>query len=116
MIDFVEKGDTELRKRNLHRTRGRCELCGSNYQPDNHHLLPKSVYPQHRFEKMNTAILCRRRCHNMAENFPMEFTEAIKDKPAFRERVQWVSDHKKIGMHPSEVDYEAMYNELMESE
>jgi hypothetical protein len=116
MTDFVKKGDTELRKRNLERAGGRCELCSSDYQPDNHHLLPKSVYPQHRFKAINTAILCRRRCHNMAENFPIEFEEAIFDKPAFHERVEWVNDNKGIGKYPSEVDYEEMYNELMESE
>jgi hypothetical protein len=116
MTDFVQKGDKELRKRNLARAGNRCELCGDTYEPDNHHLLPKSVYPQHRFEKMNTAILCRRVCHNMAENFPLKFADAIKDKPAFQERAEWVNDHKGIGKYPSKVDYEKMYDVLMESE
>jgi hypothetical protein len=116
MNPFVEKGDAELRERNLVRAYGRCELCGSTHEPDNHHLLPKSVYPQHRFEKMNTAILCRRKCHNMAENFPTAFTEAIQDKANFQERIQWVDEHKGIGKYPAEVDYEEMYETLMSEE
>jgi hypothetical protein len=116
MTDFVKKGDQELRKRNLERAGNRCELCKSNYMLDNHHLLPKSVYPQHRFEPRNTAILCRFRCHNLAENHPLDFAEAIENNEAFRERVEWVSEHKGIGKFSYDCDYEEMYNELMESE
>jgi hypothetical protein len=36
--------------------------------------------------------------------------------PAFTQRIMWVNDHTGIGKYPSEIDYEKMYNELMESE
>ena len=113
---FTLDGDKELRKRNLARAGDRCELCGSTYQPDNHHLLPKSVYPQHRFEKMNTTILCRLKCHNLAENHPEDFADAIAGKANFQERIEWVDEHRGIGKYPSEVDWEKMYNELMNEE
>lgn len=116
MTDFVKKGDQELRKRNLERAVNRCELCKSTYMLDNHHLLPKSVYPQHRFEKMNTAILCRFRCHNLAENRPTDFANAIEMHPAFTQRIMWVNDHTGIGKYPRDIDYEEMYNVLMGSE
>jgi hypothetical protein len=49
----------------------------------------------------------------MAENFPAEFAKAFGDKPELQERFQWVFDHKGIGKHPTEIDYEEMYDELM---
>ena len=113
MNPFIKKGDKILRERNLARAGNKCELCSSTYQPDNHHLLPKSIYPQHRFEKMNTAILCRFRCHNLAENHPTDFAEAIQMKANFQERIHWVNEHTGIGKHPAEVEWEEMYNELM---
>jgi hypothetical protein len=116
MNEFIKKGDKELRKRNLARAGNRCELCPSTYQLDNHHLLPKSIYPQHRFEPMNTVILCRLKCHDMAENHPIDFAEEFETNANLQDRADWVNEHKGIGKYPSSVDYEKMYNELMESE
>jgi hypothetical protein len=112
MNPIIKKGDEELKKRNLERAGNKCELCNSTYQLDNHHLMPKSIYPQWRFEEMNTAILCRFRCHSLAENHPTDFANAIEMKANFHERIQWVNEHTGIGKYPADVDYEAMYEKL----
>jgi hypothetical protein len=52
----------------------------------------------------------------MAENFPTEFAEAIELKANLEDRFMWAHDHWGIGKYPVEVDYEEMYDVLMESE
>jgi hypothetical protein len=116
MEQVVKDGDVVLKKRNLERAGNKCELCNSTYQLDNHHLLPKSIYPQWRFEKMNTAILCRFRCHNLAENHPTDFANAIQMKANFTQRIMWVNEHTGIGKYPTEINYGEMYDELMRDE
>jgi len=113
MSSYIKKGDILLKKHNLIRANNRCELCGATFELDNHHLLPKSVYPQWRFEKRNTVILCRRKCHNLAENFPIEFARIFKEKVRFKERVKWVEEHAGIGKYPTEVNWEEMFDNLM---
>jgi len=114
MNNFIPLGDQLLRKRNLERAGDRCELCNSAYCLDNHHLLPKSIYPQWRFEEMNTAILCRFKCHNLAENHPTDFLNEIEMKANFTERIMWVNEHMGIGKYPAEINYEEMYKELLD--
>jgi len=63
---------------------------------------------------MNTAILCRFRCHNLAENHPTDFLNEIEMKANFTERIMWVNEHMGIGKYPAEINYEEMYKELLD--
>ena len=117
MDPIIKKGDALLREKNLKRANFKCEMCGTDQDRlDNHHLLPKSVYPQHRFRPENTTILCRKKCHYEAEVFPERFLSEAVLIPRLRDRVLWRDEHNKIGMNPVEVDYEGMFEVLNQSE
>jgi len=113
MHDAVKKGDALLREMNLKRADFKCEVCGTDQDTlDNHHFLPKSVYPQHRFNPDGTAILCRRRCHFEAENYPDQFLASAVQIERLQDRVLWHDINKGIGKYPSEVDYDDMFDDL----
>ena len=44
-----------------------CVICGKWCVPDLMHLLPRSIYPQHKTNPLNLAIGCRI-CHNKYDN------------------------------------------------
>ena len=116
MKAIVKKGDKLIREYSLMRAGCRCELCNTDRDDlDSHHLLPKSVYPQHRHNPNNIAILCRRECHIMAEDHPEEFAEQAAESGRFADRLQWADDHRDTDKYPTEVDYEENVRMLREA-
>lgn len=69
--------------------RNRESVCG-------HHILPKSVYPEHRLNEKNIIPLCFM-CHGTAHDHPKEFTEWLA--VARPEQHKWAEDnrHHRIG-------------------
>ncbi len=107
MKPVIIKGDRLLKQICLLRAEHRCEKCTSSlHELDPHHLLPKSVYPQHRHNPENIVILCRRKCHNLAELNPVKFLAEIRLKLNLKDRVVFYDENKDINPHPVSVDYE----------
>lgn len=114
---FVAKGDKLRREKALVRAGYRCELgCRvfGKHNLQDHHLLPKSVYPQHRFKLINSAILCVT-CHDTAENDPDRFEEKALQSPALRDRMLWALENTGVDKYPTEVDYEENVRLLKEA-
>ena len=114
MNKYIKPGEILLRQIALRRAGNQCEMCRDTYMLDNHHLLPKSEYPQHRLNPKGTVILCRMKCHDLAENHPKEFLAAARLNDNLVDRMIWFDQNRCIGKHPAKVDYEKHYLALQE--
>lgn len=114
MNEFVKKGEPILREICLDRAGHKCELCDSEFMLDCHHILAKSIYPQYRLEPMNIIVVCRMKCHCLAENQAEEFLEQVGEKSKLQDRLIWATLLRGIDMNPTDADYEGQYNKLME--
>ncbi len=112
MKTIILRGDKIHRQMALERAGNQCELCWNSYHLENHHVLPKSVYPQHRFNFFNSCILCPV-CHNMIELEPIILTKHMETRLQFRDRLSWYKENTGIGKNPTEVDYEKQFKELI---
>lgn len=116
MKPIIKEGDKLIRERSLMRAGHRCELCTTTRDElDTHHMLPKTVYPQHRYKLENTAMLCRLKCHNMAENHPDQFADEIARTGRLTDRLQWANDNEGIDKYPIDVDDEENVRLLKEA-
>lgn len=71
----------------------KCILCGTKHNRLNaHHLLPKELYPQFKFELMNGVSLCPMNCHRRKAHWDgIAFSIWLRrNKP---DQYQWVEDH-----------------------
>ena len=113
MQTIIIKGEKLLRDICLTRAGFKCELCDDTFLLDMHHILPKSIYAQHRLQPMNIIILCRLQCHNVAERYPVEFMKKFLESTILPERVSWILKNIDVNRYPTEVNYEAQYEKLL---
>lgn len=113
MHELIIQGLPILKAKCLERAGYKCEVSGRNpVILDNHHILPKSVYPQWYLEPMNMIILSRE-WHVVAEEHAEEFLEGLKRNPKLADRVAWVEEHRGINKYPIDIDYRGMFDKLM---
>ena len=118
MSSIIKQGAKLRRLLSLKRADYRCELCRKvigQSRLDDHHLLPKSVYPQHRFELQNSAILCKMECHPLAENDPEEFERRAIKFEKLRPRIIWARSNRGINKYPVEVDHDEAVSKLLKA-
>lgn len=117
MNKHTRKLDDFLRKICLDRVGNKCEVCGNGGTLDPHHVLPKSVYPQHRGQPMNIVVLCRIDCHGKAEGADGRewLLGEMIDSQRFYERMDFYADNVEVNKYPTEVDYEKQLEDLKAS-
>jgi hypothetical protein len=114
--NVIKEADKYLYAFCLVRADYKCEKCGNRTDDqDPHHILPKSVYPQHRHNPSNIAILCRRKCHIMAEDHPQQFALEIALCGNLDERHTWALENVGKNKYPIDVDYDENFRFLMET-
>lgn len=88
---------------------GPCSLCGRISALTFHHLIPRKVHRRNFFrkridpERLQQGVAVCRDCHNGIHRLHDEMTlakqlntlEALRDDPALRRHVQWVSRQRR---------------------
>lgn len=115
MNPIIKNGDLLLKRWCLERADFRFEMCDTQTDHiDPHHILPKSVYPQHRHNPENIAVLCRSECHNFAETKPRAFMKAARTKHKLQNRIMFYDKNKGINPNPPYVDIYGPVEKLKE--
>lgn len=112
MKPIIKKGDALRRNLSLARASDRCEVCTCDFNLADHHVLPKSVYPQHRFNKNNSVILCVP-CHEMIELNREVLLVHMRARPRFDDRLNFYRTNEGINKNPPTIDYEKQYEDLL---
>lgn len=97
--------------KSMERAGKKCEICTATYTLQIYYLLSKALYPQHRFEMMNTVIICDH-CKAIEKNNPGIFFKNLKARERFDERLLFYTENKSRTNPSIKVDYETQLEEL----
>ncbi len=97
------------------RSKGYCEICGSNgYQLNAHHIIGRAVMIL-RFDIKNGVCLCVN-CHEFSndsvKNNPLKFINWLKQNRL--DDLEYVENKAELIAHYTILDYERIYKELKE--